>query len=259
MRTYTKLDWLVMFAIFMFPVTFLTVRHGVHVSLFALLLITFYQFWRVGLKKIQLLYPQDLLTLFIFSGLFISILISQTFRGAIHFAALDGPSRVLFAGIIFIFLKELNIPYIKILRIAIPAGLILIFSIIVVKPLDPYWSGRFSMYFVDPNTLGSQVFILTLLSIVMIGWNQNQSSSLLGVQVLGCLMGFYVAFGSGSRGAWLATPFIFALFIFLKAGDIAHATNLQRKKLWYQLCTITLLIFSLFFVRVFFLKSFSAN
>jgi hypothetical protein len=69
-HAYAKLDWFVILAIFMFPVTFLTVRHGVHVSLFALFLMAACQFWRVKIKNIQFDYPQDFLILLIFSGLF---------------------------------------------------------------------------------------------------------------------------------------------------------------------------------------------
>ncbi|MBU3549841.1 O-antigen ligase [Polynucleobacter sp. MWH-Berg-3C6] len=233
-RAYTKLDWFVILAIFMFPLTFLTVRHGVHASLFALLLMAVYQFWRVKTKNIQFDYPRDFLILLIFSGLFVSVFLSQLFRGAIHFAAFDGPSRILFAGVVFLFLKQLNIPYIKILSIAIPAALICIFIIIVSSPLDPHWMGRYSMYFVDPNTLGSQAFILGLLSFLMTQWSENKSKVLSVLQVTGGIFGLYISIGAGSRGGWLITPFIFLLIILLRYGDISHADQAQKRKMWLQ-------------------------
>jgi O-antigen ligase len=239
-HVYSKLDWFVILAIFMFPVTFLTVRHGVHVSLFALLLMAAYQFWRVKTKNIQFDYPQDFLILLIFSGLFVSVLLSQLFRGAIHFAAFDGPSRILFAGLVFLFLKQLNIPYLKILSIAIPAALICIFIIIVSSPLDPHWMGRYSMYFVDPNTLGSQAFILGMLSLLMVQWNGQKSKALSVLQLVGGVFGIYISIGSGSRGAWLMLPFLLILMLFLRVGDISLAD--QSKKLEMRIQTIVIFV-----------------
>ena len=247
-HTYTKLDWFVILAIFMFPVIFLTVRHGVHVFLFALLLIAVYYFRPVNIKNIQLDYPWDLFILLIFSGLFISVLLSQIFRGAIHFAAFDGPSRILFAGIIFLFLKQLNVPYIKILSIAIPVALISIFIVIISSPLDPHWTGRYSMYFVDPNTLGSQTFILGLLSFLMIQWNDKKSKVLSELQIAGGLFGLYISIGAGSRGGWLIAPFIFLLILLLRYGDISRAEQFQKKKMWLQTSAFIISILTIFLI-----------
>ena len=244
-HAYTNLNWIVISCVFMFPVTFLTIRHGVHVSLFALALLTVYHFWSGKAPRIQFNYPLDAVILLTFAGLFISVLLSQIFRGAIHFAAFDGPSRILIAGIVFLLLKGLNIPYIRILGVAIPMALICIFAIIMLRPLNPHWMGRYSMYFVDPNTLGSQVFILGLLSFLMIEWGLKKSRALIVLQVLGGLLGLYVSVGSGSRGAWLTAPFILLLVLFLRFGDIALASQSQKQKMWLQTIAVCICIFLL--------------
>ncbi|QWD94806.1 O-antigen ligase family protein [Polynucleobacter sp. MG-Unter2-18] len=258
-HTHTKLDWFVILCVFMFPVTFLTVRHGVHVSLFALLLITAYQFWHAGIKNIQLEYPRDFFILFLFSGLLFSVLISQIFRGAIHPAAFDGPSRILFAGVAFLLLKNLNIPYIKILGVAIPIALIGIFTVVILSPLDPYWMGRYSIYFVDPNTLGSQTFILGLLSILMIGWSGKKSIVLIALQVLGGLLGLYVSIGSGSRGGWLTAPFILLLILLLRLGDISHASQSHKQKMWLQTIAVCISISFVFLMGFYFSEKLSTR
>ena len=230
---YIKLDWFVILCVFMFPVTFLTVRHGVHVSLFALLLIAAYQLWHVGVKNMQLDYPRDFFILFIFSGLLLSVLISQIFRGAIHPAAFDGPSRILFAGVVFLLLKSLNISYIKILSIAIPVGLICVFLSVQLNP-GSYWAERYATYFVDPNTLGSQAFILGILSLLMIGLQGNKAPALIFLQLVGGSAGLYLSIGSQSRGAWLVTPFIFLLLLIFQLGDIAVAGRGGKRKMLFQ-------------------------
>lgn len=255
---YTKLDWFVILCVFMFPVTFLTVRHGVHVSLFALLLIAAYQLWHVGVKNMQIDHPRDFFILFIFSGLLLSVLISQIFRGAIHPAAFDGPSRILFAGIAFVFLVQLNIQFIRVLSVAIPLGLICVFLSVQLNP-GAYWGERYATYFVDPNTLGSQTFILGLLSFLMIGWGGKKSIALIALQVLGGLLGLYVSIGTGSRGGWLTAPFILLLVLLLRLSDISHAGQSQKQKLWLQTIAVCISIFFVFLMGFYFSDSLSTR
>jgi len=230
-----------MVAIFAFPITFLTVRHGVHVSLFTLAFLAACYLWSIKSPRIRFNYPFDAVILLTFSGLFISVLLSQVFRGAIHFAAFDGPLRVLISGIVCLFIRQLNISYIKILSIAIPVGLIGVFLSVQLSP-GAYWGERYATYFVDPNTLGSQAFVLSLLSFLMIRWG-TKSMALTVLQALGGLLGFYVSVGSGSRGGWLTAPFIFLLFLFLRFGDIAHTDQSQKQKMWLQTIAVYISIF----------------
>lgn len=241
-HAYTNQAWFVILCVFMFPVTFLTVRHGVHVSLFALLLIALYHFCGRKIPRIQLNYPLDAILLLTFSGLFLSVLLSQIFRGAIHFAAFDGPSRVLIAGIAFLLLKQINIPYIKVLSIAIPVGLVCLLFIVQLNT-GAYWGERYATYFVDPNTLGSQTFILGLLSFLMVRWGEKKFTSLILLQVLGGLSGLYISIGSGSRGGWLTAPFILLIILLLRLGDISCASHSQRLKMWIQTIFVCVSIF----------------
>jgi O-antigen ligase len=256
-HTYSNLDWFVILCVFMFPVTFLTVRHGVHVSLFALALLAVYHFWSSKRPRIQFSYPFDAVILLTFAGLFISVLLSQVFRGAIHFAAFDGPSRVLIAGMVWLFIRQLNISYIKVLSIAISVGLICVFLSVQLNPAA-YWGERYATYFVDPNTLGSQTFILGLLSFLMIG-RSEKSIPLIALQVLGGLLGLYVSVGSGSRGGWLTAPFILLLILFLRFGDIAHAGQSQRQKMWLQTIAACIAIGFVFLIGFYFSEKLSTR
>jgi O-antigen ligase len=230
-----------MWAIFLFPITFLTVRHGVHISLFVLALMAVYHLWSGNAPSIRFNYPFDAVILLTFAGLFISVLLSQIFRGAIQFAAFDGPSRLLIAGIVLLFLRHLNIPYVKVLGIAIPVGLICVFLSVQLDS-KVYWDGRYATYFVDPNTLGSQTFILGTLSLLLIRCGEKKSNALIAIQVIGGLLGIYVSIGSGSRGGWLTAPFIFLFIFFLNLRDISRANISQKKKMRLQAAAICISI-----------------
>jgi len=257
-HAHSNLDWFVILCVFMFPVTFMTVRHGVHVSLFALALVAAYHFWSGKAPRIQFNYPIDTAILLTFAGLFLSVLLSQVFRGAIHFAAYDGPSRVLIAGIVFLLIRQLNISYIKVLSIAIPVGLICVFLSVQLNP-GAYWGERYATYFVDPNTLGSQTFILGLLSFLMIGWGRKKSMAIVTLQVLGGLLGLYVSVGSASRGGWLTAPFILLVILFLRLGDIAQASQSQKQKMWLQTIAVCVSIFIVFSMGFYFSEKLSTR
>jgi O-antigen ligase len=242
----------------MFPVTFLTVRHGVHVSLFALVLLAAYHFWSGKAPKIELNYPLDALVLLMFGGLFLSVLLSQLFRGAIHFAAFDGPSRILLAGVVFLLLKRLSIPNVKILCIAIPVGLICVFLSVQLNP-GAYWGGRYATYFVDPNTLGSQAFILGILSLLMIRLNGNKALALIFLQLVGGSAGLYLSIGSQSRGAWLVMPFIFLLLLIFQFGDIAIASKGGKRKMLLQSMGSVLVILGIVIISFYFSDKLSAR
>jgi len=240
---YSRLEWLVICAIFTFPIVFMAVRHAVHVPLFILLVLAIYQFLAKTPTRLSIENRQDDLIIFIFSSLFLSTFISQSFRGALHFSAFDGPSRIMIAGIVCLFLKQWNIPYVKILGMAIPLGLIVIFITLRLHP-EAFWGGRYATYFVDPNTLGSQSFIMGLLSLLMIRSLRQESIYLFLLKLIGGLIGLYISVGSGSRGAWLTAPFIFFMFFIFRVGDINSAPASSKRKIWLQTITIFFTVFA---------------
>lgn len=255
---YPKLDWLVISAIFTFPIVFMTVRHGVHVPLFFLLLLAIYQFLAKTPTSFNIDSRQDGLIIFLFASLFLSVLVSQSFRGALNFPAFDGPSRIFFAGIVCLFLKQWNIPYIKILGIAIPLGLIATFITLRLYP-EAFWGGRYATYFVDPNTLGSQAFILGLLSLLTIRSLGQESIFLLLLKFIGGALGLYISIGSGSRGAWLTAPFIFLMLFIFRVGDINSAPDSKKLKMWLQTFLVILLVFGALAASFYFSEKLSSR
>jgi O-antigen ligase len=145
--------------------------------------------------------------------------------------------------VVFLYLKQWNLPYIKILGAAIPLGLILTFITLKINP-EVFWGERFATYFVDPNTLGSQSFILGLLSLLMIRSTKHESIYLLLLKLVGGLIGLYISVGSGSRGAWLTAPFIFFMIFIFRVGDINSAPASSKQKMWLQTIAIVFAVFA---------------
>ena len=249
---------LIVFGIFLFPIAFMTVRHGVHIPLFFFLLLAIYQGLTKNPTPFRIQAGQDVFIFFVFSSLFFAALISQLFRGTIHFAAFDGPFRLMVAGVAFLYLRQWNIPYIKILGAAIPLGLILTFVTLKIYPED-FWDWRYAIYFVDPNSLGSQSFILGLLSLLMIRSTKYESIYLLLLKLIGGLVGLYISVGSGSRGAWLTAPFIFFMIFIFRVGDINSAPDSEKRKMWLQTIAIIFAVFATALASFFFTEKISTR
>ncbi len=250
-----SIDQCIAIAVFMFPVVFLTVRSGVHVFLFSLVLIALIEFFRNKSAHFRFSNQDDWILLLTFSGLFIAVLISQLFRQKIHMAAFDGPSRILFAGLVFLLLKTRSIQYINILAIAIPISLICVLLEVTLHPLaHASWGGRYATYFVDPNTLGSQTFILGLLSLFLIGSVREASLPIQLLKLVGGLSGIYISIHAGSRGAWLVAPFILCMMCIIRVGDIYTANHALRLRMWAHTGLFALLI-ALIFVAIYFLSN----
>ncbi|WP_353439127.1 O-antigen ligase family protein [Polynucleobacter sp. UK-FUSCHL-C3] len=248
----------ILLAVFMFPITFMTVRHGVHVSLFALLLIVLIVFFQNKQAHFHFKNKTDLIIVLSFCGLIIAVLLGQLLRSKMHMAAFDGPSRIAFAGLIYLLLKNRQIAYIKTLDAAIPVGLLCVLTAVSLNP-GAYWDGRLATYFVDPNTLGSQTFILALIVFLSIAPSPGESRWLLLLKLVGGAAGIYVSIYSGSRGAWLAGPFIFLLFLLIRFGDFYRAQGAERFRIALQTSLIVIAAIFLFFLAFYFSDAVSSR
>jgi O-antigen ligase len=188
----------------------------------------------------------------------LAVLLGQLFRSKMHMAAFDGPSRIVFAGFVFLLLKSRQMPYIKILDVAIPVGLLCVLSAVTLNP-SVYWGGRFATYFVDPNTLGSQTFILALIVFLSIASSQGESRWLVLLKLMGGVAGIYVSIYSGSRGAWLAGPFIFLLFLLIRLEDFWRAQGAERFNIALQNSFIIIASIILFCLAFYFSDAVSSR
>ena len=99
---FLKRPWLTTVAILLFPIFFLSVRHGVHIILFLLLSIVLYQIYKGNFNFLNLQTIQSRFIFAAFSTPFFAVFISQIFREALYLPAFDGPARIFIAGIIFL-------------------------------------------------------------------------------------------------------------------------------------------------------------
>ena len=244
---------LVAICVLAFPIVFMTVRHGVHLSLFLMLILALIFFYDKSRKVANSDNKKLILLIFFtFASLFIATFISQIFRLNLDLAAFDGPFRILIAGIVFLYLRNQQFRYLHLLQISIPIGLLVTLVEVLLNP-GSHWGNRFATYFVDPNTLGSQTFILALIMFLSIASGQGESRWLLLLKLIGGTAGIYVSIYSGSRGAWLTGPFIFLLFLLIQLGDIYRAQGNERFIIALQTSLVIITSIILFCLAFYFL------
>lgn len=226
-----------------FPITYLGIKHGVNSALYSLTLMSIISWliltknkWALNLKSL------DGIIFLSFSSLFLTTLLSQIARSDFYLASFDGPSRLLFAGMVFLYLKDKPLPYISILKIAIPTGILVLLAIIYTHPeYSAAWGGRFASKFVDPNSLGSQTLILSLICLFLISTNNSLVENLL--LTTGLLASIYISIFAGSRGGWIAAPFILGLWVYLKS----NTNNKKPVRKLFEFMTLLFFIGLLFY------------
>lgn len=214
------------------------IRHGVHISLYALLLLFTYELFR---KSVSASGGKNSIALALsLSSIFLVTVIQQSITLDINFSAWDGPSRLLIAGLTFLYLRQKNINYTKILEVAIPLGLILLWAYLNINQ-KYYWdTTRWANSFVDPNSLGSQSAILGMICLVSITLKSTPHIKIL--KILGAICGVYISIKAQSRGGWVSIPLMSICWIIIQMKQTNFWEN--RKQALKITAVFLLLIFS---------------
>lgn len=237
------LNLFIMLCIFIFPLVFMTVRHGVHIPLFLMLAVSIVYFGRHR-EHFAINFKQKFvfLAFLAFASLFIATIVSQIGRWDFHPPSYDGPSKLLVAGIVFLYLRQLKLSLIPLLEVAIPLGLVLTLLCLMINP-GTYWGGRLVTYFVDPNTLGSQSTILAILAFMSLQFSREKSFYWMIVKLMGVSAGLYISVGAASRGAWAIVPVVVAMAIFFQISQAIQLPLNHRNRKFGQILTSLLFIF----------------
>ncbi len=218
----SRLKGAVLVILLLAPIVYLSVRHGIHACLYILALLAVFQLARDPAPyREELADPWARRLVLAFASLFVATLVTQILNQSIHWPSFDGPSKILLAGLVFLFLRNQRIAFAKVLEVALPLGLLGVFLVIQLSPEarkvwdGPLAMGRFATRFVDPNSLGSQSLILTMLCVFSIGLFAKKRTWLLVLKLIGIAIGAIIVVNAQSRGGWLAIPPLLMLWLAL--------------------------------------------
>ncbi len=152
-----------------------------------------------------------------FSSVLLSTLISQLLKNPLQASSFDGPSRIFLGFFIFTLFLQIQSNWLKVFTITIPISLIIL--LISLTFFDHHflvnWGGRYASYFVDPNTLGGQSSILSILCFYLFFIDKSQNNVIRFILLIGFIAGFTIMFHAQSRGGWLAFLVLLTLTMFI--------------------------------------------
>ena len=235
-RAESRLEGLTFFALLLSPIVYLSVRHGIHAGLYFLAMLAVFHLAKNPASYRQALTePWIKRLLLAFAGLFLATAVTQALSLKLYWPSFDGPSKILVAALIFLFLRTRAVAFGRVLEVGLPLGLLAVYLAIRLNSDTsaawdgPYATGRYGTRFVDPNSLGSQILILTMLCLFSIGLFGKEKPWLLLLKVIGVVIGIHIAIHAQSRGAWLAIPpllILWPILYFSRTKEAARAKYL---------------------------------
>jgi O-antigen ligase len=236
-------------ALALFPLLYLTLRgwtNTLAIVLFGLAVIHFFRLPRSewGIKHIS---GREWAVIIALASGFLAILTSQLLRQDLIAKAYDGAFRMLLAAPVFLLLLKKKIDFVQILQYICPVSLLILFVFVHSDAIQmTKWAGRYSTYFVDPNTLGINTMLLSFLCLFSIDAVNKDGVALRLLKYAGFLAGFYLEMKSQTRSAWLAEPLMLALWA------IIHWQSKSKKDLLISTLISVVAILGLYFFIDFF-------
>ncbi len=203
-------------ALTLFPLLYLVLRgwtNTLTILLFGLALVHFFRLpsseWRI--KNIS--GTEWAVSVALASG-FLAILISQLLRQDVVAKPYDGPFRMLLSVPVFLLLLKKEINFVQVFQYICPLSLLILLVLVHSDPVQMQaWGGRFSTYFVDPNTFGINTMLLAFLCLFSIDALSKDGLALRLLKYAGVLAGVYLEMKSQTRSAWIAEPVMLALWV----------------------------------------------
>ena len=199
-----------------FPVFLLTIKSWSNSISFLILLVSItiitpnFKYYFIGRGK-------QFWTLFvILISPFFCELLAQTGRGQIDFPSMDGPSRFVLAGFVFIYLSQ------KDFSCQLPTRFLLgcllgvfatFFSVILFK--ESYCYGRAATYIAEANTLPVYLTVLSGAAFFYLINNMQQYRFNPVIQVSQIVVALYVLYLAQTRTAWIAAIFLIEIILLL--------------------------------------------
>ncbi len=201
------LDTFMVLSIGLFPLLYMTLRSWTNAFVFVLFSLAFiYTLQNFQSIRSNLDGAASKWIIFTLCSPLLAIFISQSFRQEFSSTAFDGPSRILLTALVFLYLKDRQINFTKLIEWVIPISLLICLGTYLLNPAaSTMWGGRAASYFVDTITFGTYCLILGFICLVSIGINPGKEHPLLTIlKILGFAIGCYIAIKSQSRSAWTA-------------------------------------------------------
>jgi O-antigen ligase len=209
-------DLLLLLFLGLAPLCFLSVRSW---TIFFTFLIILISAWKLPVIRTKII-PQGkrISAYWIMATLaspIVAVVMGQIFRGDWQVRLMDGPTRPLLSIFIFVYLLHKPIDFVKLLEWCIPFSLFILGGLLLLHPYE--WanmtSERFGTTAVDPLTLGQYSTLFAFICLFTLNLYKKDRWFLKVTKLMGIAVGLWISIGAGSRSAWVAIPFLVALWV----------------------------------------------
>lgn len=200
--------------VFLYPVILFLVRGGMNASIFLIALLCIALLFTRA-NPAPLLDATSLSLGIAMPSLLFAILISQIYHREFVAETYDSPARFLLVVPIFMALRNVNIKSLIGLQFGFPLATITAF-VLIMSGESYNNSSRAGLYFINEIHFGDLTLILGVLSALSINWGTRDSIYTLLFKIIGLFAGLVDSMLSGSRGGWLAIPFIILIWMIYK-------------------------------------------
>jgi len=138
----------------------------------------------------------------------LGIMVNQLYYQEFFPNPFDSELRFVLAILIFMALRQANARIFTLLEYAFPLGVL---AALLYTQITFTGHGRLRTEFLNSIHVGGIALVLGFLSLYSINWLRKDALPTLALKLTGFAAGIYMVIQSGTRGAWLALPFL--LFI----------------------------------------------
>lgn len=199
-------------AVALLPLFYLTLKNWTEACLVILAAVSVYGIWKSGLS-LRHVFP-DRASAWIFVSLVIpivAIFISILIRGDLQLSLtkqnvdlLNGPARLLLAGLAFLWLNYKKVRFLDAFQIVLPISIIVTFFF--ANTQQPGVPDRYTTSLLDLCTFGQQICLLGMLQLYMLVFRRPRSGWVLALSIVALLLAGKMAIASGGRGGWIIVP-----------------------------------------------------
>jgi len=212
-------------AVALLPLFYLTLKNWTEAWLVILAVVSVYGIWKSGLSP-RNLFP-DRASAWIFVSLtfpIVAVFISILIRGDLQLALweqnvelLNGPSRLLLAGLAFLWMNYKRVRFLDALQIVLPISIIV--TTFVATTQQPGVPDRYTTSLLDLCTFGQQICLLGLMQFYLLVFHPPRSRLIIALSVIAILLAAKMGIAAGGRGGWIAVPPLLIIAALLYKGN----------------------------------------
>jgi O-antigen ligase len=211
--------------VFLYPVLLLSVRSGTNACFLFLIILAVFELLRTRRAFFAGVWDNTALLYSVaMASLAAATVISQGYHMKFTPGPYDGVARFLFAIPVYLLLRRLPTGYLTVVQYGFIGGALAAMLVDILYPVA--LGGRLGTFYLNVIHFGDLALILGLIAVLTINWDRKDGVTVVALKIAALIAGLWVSIQSGTRGGWLAIPFVTLVWAALAGPRISLSTKL---------------------------------